>query len=174
MVAGDAPFHYSAKQRLLCGRPIKMSPLRQSQMTLLGEFPGVRVTARLMRDGKLVRLEDAFAWKEERRLSQALTMQHGKIIFMLESSELAKAPIAKYRNRFPTTPMAGFRSATVGRTRLPHLDKIRQVDQGAIADNKRLGPILAIIRDEQRRRGPERRNGSRRRDQRNGRLFKVS
>jgi hypothetical protein len=34
-------------------------------------------------------------------------------------------------------------------------DKLRQINQGAIADNKRLGPILAMIRDEQLRRGPE-------------------
>ena len=52
-------------------------------------------------------------------------------------------------------------------------DKIRQVDQGAIADNKRLGPILAMIRNEQLRRGSERRSGPRRRDQRDARLFKV-
>jgi hypothetical protein len=52
-------------------------------------------------------------------------------------------------------------------------DKIRQVDQGAIADNKRLGSVLAMIRDEQLRRGPERRSGPRRRDQRDARLFKV-
>ena len=52
-------------------------------------------------------------------------------------------------------------------------DKIRQVDQGAIADNKRLGPILAMIRDEQLRRGSEGRSGPRRRDQRDVRLFKV-
>ena len=52
-------------------------------------------------------------------------------------------------------------------------DKIRQVDQGAIADNKRLGPILAMIRDDQLRRGPQRRSGPRRRDQRDARLFKV-
>jgi hypothetical protein len=50
-------------------------------------------------------------------------------------------------------------------------DKVRQVDQGAIADNRRLGPILAMIRDEQLRRGPERRSGPRRRDQRDARLF---
>ena len=45
----------------------------------------------------------------------------------------------------------------------------------AIADNKRLGPLLAMIRDEQLRRGPERRSmkAPRRRDQRNARLFKV-
>ena len=52
-------------------------------------------------------------------------------------------------------------------------DKIRQVDQGAIADNKRLGSILAMIRDEQLRREPRRRSGPRRRDQRDARLFKV-
>ncbi len=52
-------------------------------------------------------------------------------------------------------------------------DKIRQVDQGAITDNKRLGSVLAMIRDEQLRREPERRSGPRRRDQRDTQLFKV-
>ena len=49
----------------------------------------------------------------------------------------------------------------------------KDLHQGAIADNKRLGPLLAMIRDEQLRRGPERRSGPRRRDQRDTRLFKV-
>jgi hypothetical protein len=50
-----------------------------------------------------------------------------------------------------------------------------EVDQGAIADKKRLGPILAMIRDEQLRRGPEHRStkAPRRRDQREARLFRV-
>ena len=52
-------------------------------------------------------------------------------------------------------------------------DKVRQVDQGAIADNKHLGAVLTMIRDEQLRRGPQRRSGPRRRDQRDARLFKV-
>jgi hypothetical protein len=52
-------------------------------------------------------------------------------------------------------------------------DKIQQVDQGAIVENKRLGAALAFIREEQLRRGPERRSGPRRRDQRDARLFKV-
>jgi hypothetical protein len=47
------------------------------------------------------------------------------------------------------------------------------VDQGAIADNKRLGPMLTMIRAEQLRRGLARRSGPRRRDQRDARLFKV-
>src|SRR5215471_14609454 len=41
-------------------------------------------------------LENAFAWKEQRRSSQALTLQYDKIIFILEPSEPAKAAIGKY------------------------------------------------------------------------------
>jgi hypothetical protein len=52
-------------------------------------------------------------------------------------------------------------------------DKIRQVGQGAIVENKRLGAALALIREEQLRREPQRRSGPRRRDQRDARLFKV-
>jgi hypothetical protein len=52
-------------------------------------------------------------------------------------------------------------------------EKVRQVDQGAIADNKHVGAVLAIIRDEPLRREPERRSRPRRRDQRDARLFKV-
>jgi hypothetical protein len=33
-------------------------------------------------------------------------------------------------------------------------DKIPQVDQGAIADNRRFGPVLAMIREQQLRREP--------------------
>ena len=40
-------------------------------------------------------LEDAFAWKEERRLSQALTLQYDKVMFILQPSEQAKAAIGK-------------------------------------------------------------------------------
>jgi hypothetical protein len=52
-------------------------------------------------------------------------------------------------------------------------DQLRQVDQGAIADNKRLGGVLTMIREEQLRHEPGRRSGPRRRDQSDARLFKV-
>jgi len=118
-------------------------------------------------------LEDAFAWKEQRCLSQALTLQYDKVMFILEPSEPAKAAIGKNVIVFDYPD---------GRLAIRHngvdlayctFDKIRQVDQGAIADNKRLGAVLAMIRDEQLRRGPQRRSGPRRRDQRDARLFKV-
>ena len=118
-------------------------------------------------------LEDAFAWKEERTLSQALTLQYDKVMFILQPSEQAKAAIGKRVTVFDYPD---------GRLSIRHngvelayrtFDKMRQVDQGTIADNKHLGAVLAMIRDEQLRRGPKRRSGPRRRDQSEAHLFKI-
>ena len=120
-------------------------------------------------------LDDAFAWKEERTLSRALTLQYDKILFILEPSEPAKAAIGKRVTvvDYPDGRLSiRYRGVELAyRT----FDKIRQVDQGAIVENKRLGAALAFIRDEQLRRGPQRRStkAPRRRDQRDARLFKV-
>jgi hypothetical protein len=99
-------------------------------------------------------LEDAFTWKEERALSQALTLQYDKVIFILEPSDQAKAAIGKRVTvvDFPDGRLAIRYNGVELAYRT--FDKVRQVDQGAIADNKRLGPILAMIRDEQLRRRP--------------------
>jgi hypothetical protein len=120
-------------------------------------------------------LEDAFAWKEERTLSQALTLRYDKVLFILEPSDHAQAAIGK-RVTVVDHPD--------GRLSIRHhgvelayrtFEKIQQVDQGAIADNKRLGPLLAMIREQQLRREPQHRSqrAPRRRDQRDARLFKV-
>src|ERR1700757_5259558 len=120
-------------------------------------------------------LDDTFAWKEERTLSQALTLQYDKVMFIREPSDQAKTAIGKRVTvvDYPDGRLSiRYRGVELAyRT----FDKVRQVDQGAIADNKRLGPLLAFIRDEQLRRDPEHRSARapRRRDQRNPRLFKV-
>jgi hypothetical protein len=118
-------------------------------------------------------LDGVFAWKEERRLSQALTLQYDKVIFILEPSEPAKAAIGKYVTVFDYPD--GRLAIRYNGVELAYrtFDKVRQVDQGAVADNKHLEAVLAMIRDEQLRRGPERLSGPRRRDQRDSRLFKV-
>ena len=116
---------------------------------------------------------DAFAWKEERTLSQALTLQYDRVMFILEPSEHAKAAIGKrvtvvdYPDGRLTIRYRGVELAY--RT----FDKVRQVTQAAIVENKQLGAALAFIREQQLRREPERRSGPRRRDQRDARLFKV-
>ncbi len=128
---------------------------------------------RPLRDGD--DLEDAFAWKEERTLSQALTLQYDKVLFIVEPSEQAKTAIGKRVTvvDYPDGRLSiRYRGVELAyRT----FDKIQQVDQGAIADNKRLDPLLAMIRDQQRRREPGHRSqrAPRRRDQRDARLFKV-
>jgi hypothetical protein len=118
-------------------------------------------------------LEDAFAWKEERTLSRALTLQYDKVIFILEPSDQAKAAIGK-RVTVADHP-DGRLSIRYKGVELAYrtFDKLRQVSQGAIVENKRLGAALAFIREQQLSRGPERRSGPRRRDQRDARLFKV-
>jgi hypothetical protein len=118
-------------------------------------------------------LDDAFAWKEERTLSQALTLQYDKVLFILEPTDQAKAAIGKrisvvdYPDGRLVIRYKGIELAY--RT----FDKLRPVSQASIVENKQLGAALAFIREEQLRREPERRSGPRRRDQRDGRLFKV-
>jgi hypothetical protein len=128
-------------------------------------------------------LEDAFAWKEERTLSQALTLQYDKVISILEPSEQAKPAPGREQGA------AIGKQVTVvdypdGRLAIRHrgvelayrtFDKIRQASQAAIVENKQLGAALAFIREEQLRREPEHRSdrAPRRRDQHNPRLFKV-
>ena len=120
-------------------------------------------------------LDDAFAWKEERTLSQALTLQYDKVMFILEPSEQAKAAIGKRLTvvDYPDGRLAiRYRGVELAyRT----FDKLRQVTQAAIVENKQLGAVLAFIRDQQLRREPEHRSdrAPRRRDQHNPRLFKV-
>src|SRR5208282_1159011 len=99
-------------------------------------------------------LDDAFAWKEERTLSRALTLQYDRVLFILEPSEQAKAAIGK-RVTVADHP-DGRLVIRYNGVELAYrtFDKIQQVDQGAIIENKRLGAALAFIRQEQLRRGP--------------------
>ncbi len=120
-------------------------------------------------------LDDAFAWKEERTLSRALTLQYDKVMFLLEPSDQAKAAIGK-RVTVVNHP-DGRLSIRYRGVELAYrtFDKIRQVSQAAIVENKQLGAALAFIREQQLRRQPERRSdrAPRRRDQHDARLFKV-
>jgi hypothetical protein len=120
-------------------------------------------------------LDDAFAWKEERTLSQALTLQYDRVMFILEPSEHAKAAIGKRVTvvDYPDGRLAiRYRGVELAyRT----FDKIRQVSQAAIVENKQLGAALTFIREQQLRRESQGRStkAPRRRDQRDARLFKI-
>ena len=96
------------------------------------------------------------------RTNMSVIFQVFKVIFILEPSEQAKAAIGKLVTvvDYPDGRLAIRHKGVELAYRT--FDRLRQVDQGAIADNKRLGPILAMIRDEQLRRGLERRSRPRR------------
>ena len=119
-------------------------------------------------------LEDAFTWRAERTLSQSLTLQYDKVMFILDPTEEAQDAIGKRVTvvDFPDGRLAlRYKGAD-----LPYrtFDKIRHVNQAAIVENKRLGSLLEIIQEHQKRQPPavRGRKGPKRRDQTNH-MFSV-
>src|SRR3954447_13686711 len=88
-------------------------------------------------------LEDAFAWKEERTLSRALTLQYDKVVFVLAPTDQAKAAIGKRVTvlDYPDGRLAiRYKGVElVYRT----FDKLRQVSQAEIVENKRCAILCA-------------------------------
>jgi hypothetical protein len=118
-------------------------------------------------------LDDAFAWKEERTLSQALTLQYDKVMFILEPSEQAKAAIGKRVTvvDYPDGRLAiRYRG---GRTGVSDLRQSAPSLAGRDCRKQTARRCASFIREQQLRREPERRSGPRRRDQHDASLFKV-
>lgn len=94
-------------------------------------------------------LDDEFTWQEERTLSQALTLQYDKVLFILEPSETAQSAIGKRVTvvDYPDGRIAiRYKGEELAyRT----FDKIRKVNQAAVVENKRLGPLLQLIKTHQ-------------------------
>jgi hypothetical protein len=119
-------------------------------------------------------LDTAFSWQEERRVSQRLTLQYDKMMFLLEPNEVTRKAAGQRVQVFDYPD---------GRLAIRHqgldlpytiFDQVRQVEQGAVVEHKRLDAVLACIREQQLRH-PERqrRSGPRRRGQTNS-LFGPS
>lgn len=120
-------------------------------------------------------LDDVFAWKEERTVSNSLTLQYDKVLLLLDPTPIAcglrhkKVTVADYPD--------GRLKIRYNGVELPHrkmFDKVRHVSQASIVENKRLGAVLSHIRCLQQQRGidQQKRSGPRRQDQVNH-LFKV-
>lgn len=114
-------------------------------------------------------LDDIFAWKEERSVSMNLTLQYDQVVFMLEPT-----PIARKRVMVIDYPDGRLAIRHHG-VDLPYrtFDKRPQVNQAAIVENKRLGPILAYIAEQQKELDMSRSaKAPRRRGQKNH-MFKI-
>jgi hypothetical protein len=114
-----------------------------------------------------------FAWREDRTVSQSLTLQYEKMLFILEPTPITstlrrkKVTVADY-------PDGKLKILHKG-VELPYrlFDKLQHVSQAAIVDNKRLGTVLAHIRQRQQLSPKMRRKRTPvRRDQGPG-MFKV-
>jgi hypothetical protein len=118
-------------------------------------------------------LDDAFAWKEDRTVSKNLTLQYDKVLFILEPNEITRSLACK-RVMILDYPDGRFAIRHNG-VDLPYrtFDKRPQVNQAAIVENKRLGPVLAYIAEKQKELDMSRSaKAPRRRGQRNH-MFKV-
>ena len=95
-------------------------------------------------------LEEAFAWKEERTVSNSLTPQYDQVLFILEPNEVTR-PLARRRVTVFDYP-DGRLAIKHNSLELPYrtFDRRQQVNQAAVVENKRLGPILAYIAERQK------------------------
>ncbi|MCK4155167.1 ISNCY family transposase [Ralstonia pseudosolanacearum] len=103
-----------------------------------------------------------FCWREWRKVSQNLTLQYAKVMYLLEDRPEHRRLIHRYLEvaEYPDGRVELWADGTA----LPYTtyDRLSAIDQGAIVDNKRLGHVLAIAaqvqaqRDDRRQAGPSR------------------
>jgi hypothetical protein len=95
-------------------------------------------------------LDEVFAWREERTVTQSLTLQYDQTLFLLEPNEVTR-PLARQRVMVCDYPDGRLAIKHKGRE-LPFrvFDKRPRVNQAAIVENKRLGPVLAYIAERQK------------------------
>jgi hypothetical protein len=123
----------------------------------------------------LAALTTVFAWKEERTLTNNLTVQYDKVLFMLDVNEITR-PLARQHVVIVDYPDGRIAIQHNGRD-LPYrtFDKLQKVNQAAIVENKRLGEVLAYIAARQEARGEGRsKKAPRRQGQGERHMFKVN
>lgn len=91
-------------------------------------------------------LQATFTWREQRKVSKNLTLQYDKKFYLLEDNEENRRFQGKYIEvwQYPD----GDIELRASGTSLPFTtyDRLGELDQGAIIDNKRLGRALEMIK----------------------------
>lgn len=91
-------------------------------------------------------LDRIFTWREPRKVSKSLTVRYDKMLYLLEDNEQSRRAIGKYLDswQYPDGRVELRSNGAV----LPYsaYDRLSEVDQGAIIDNKRLGHALAVAK----------------------------
>ncbi len=91
-------------------------------------------------------LQATFTWREQRKVSKNLTLQYDKKLYLIEDNEENRRFQGKYIEvwQYPD----GDIELRASGTSLPFTtyDRLGELDQGAIIDNKRLGRALEMIK----------------------------
>ncbi|MFS8981030.1 ISNCY family transposase [Cupriavidus necator] len=103
-----------------------------------------------------------FSWREWRKVSQSLTLQYDKVMYLLEDRPEHRRLIHRYIEvaEYPD----GRIELWADGASLPYTtyDRLGEIDQGAIVENKRLGHVLdlaakvQVLRDSRQTVGPSR------------------
>jgi transposase len=89
-------------------------------------------------------LELIFTFREPRKVSQSLTLQYDKTIYLLSDTAQTRGLIQKYIQVYEYPD--GRIEVRANGTALPYTtyDRLPEINQGAIVENKRLGHVLQI------------------------------
>ncbi|SPS03037.1 ISNCY family transposase [Cupriavidus taiwanensis] len=103
-----------------------------------------------------------FSWREWRKVSQSLTLQYDKVLYLLEDRPEHRRLIHRYLEvaEYPDGRVELWADGAA----LPYTtyDRLGAIDQGAIVEHKRLGHVLALAaqvqaqRDSRQQAGPSR------------------
>lgn len=118
-------------------------------------------------------LDGSMCHKEQRTLSNTLTLRYDKVLFILKPSDLAIS-LARKRVTVCDYPDGRLEIQHNG-VNLPYrtFDKLRSVNRAAIVENKRLGPMLEMIAAMQKEREDKRSKKAPRRTGQTGHIFGV-
>ena len=103
-------------------------------------------------------LDSSFAWRVERTVSNALTLQYDRVLFILDVNDITQ-PLARQKVEVYDFPDGRIEVRHKGLS-LPYrtFDRVTRVDQGAIVENKRLSEALELCRTMQAQLPPKTRS----------------
>lgn len=90
-------------------------------------------------------LDTILTVRELRKVSKSLTVQYDKMLYLIEDSDLSRRAIGKYIDVYHYPD--GKKELRLNGVALPYstYDRLSEIDQGEIIDNKRLGRALEFI-----------------------------
>jgi len=117
-------------------------------------------------------LDGAMCHKEQRTLSNTLTLRYDKVLFILETSDLAIS-LARKRVTVCDYPDGRLEIQSPEGVTLPYrtFDKLRSVNRAEVVENKRLGDALNLIANIQAEREVKRSQKAPRRTGQTGHMF---